>query len=284
MDGTGTCGIPVGKIKDVIASAQGKVSVYFRDLSGKQVFEHESSVRIPSASLIKVPILMRLFMDAAHNGLDLNQAVPLKPQNRVGGSGVLDLFPEDTSLPLEVLARLMIVLSDNCATNEIIDKIGIGRIQEFIESMGLKETSIQRKMMDFEAIKQGKNNYTSARDMGNLLVHLGESKFGDAFSKKVLGVMKRQQVRHLLPLLIPAVASDKTVEEMTLPPPGAVLVANKTGDLGDKLHDAGWFLLPDGREYVLVVMTYDLPALSDGMTPITEISRLVYWGMTEGRG
>lgn len=280
MDGK-VCALPVEAIQNVIASARGKVSVYFKDLSSGRFFEHQASVPIPSASLIKVPILVRFFMDAAADRLDLKETVTIKACNRVGGSGVLDGFPEGVALPWEVLARLMIVLSDNCATNEILDKIGIGEVQEFVEGMELKETRIQRKMMDFEAIRQGKNNYTSARDIGTLLVALGQKKFGEELSQKILQIMKRQQIRHLLPLLIPAVPSDKTAEEISLPPPGAVLVANKTGDLGDKLHDAGLFLLPDGKSYVLAVMTYDLPTLSDGIAPIAEISRLVYRSMCE---
>ncbi|MBP8784464.1 MAG: serine hydrolase [Synergistaceae bacterium] len=266
-------------IENVIASARGNVSVYFKDISSGWTFEHEASSKIPSASLIKVPILLHLLMEAASGRIDMQEIVTIKPCNRVAGTGVLDGFPENVALPWETLARLMIILSDNCATNEILDKVGISGVQGFIDSMGLKETSIERKMMDFTAIKEGKNNYTSVRDMGTLFAALADGKWGEDFSQKTFRILKRQQMRHLLPLLIPAVPSDKNAESIFLPPSGMVLVGNKTGDLTDKLHDVGWFILPDGRSYVLAIMTYNLPMLSDGLPTISEISRLIYKSM-----
>lgn len=262
-------------IKEISQGLKGNISVYLEMLPDGDIYEFNSDYPIPSASLIKLPILLRLFLDAEEGRLSLDDAVSLDESNRVGGTGILDMLPAENKFPLSLLGTFMIILSDNCATNQLIDILGADRIQALIDELGMKATKLQRKMMDFAAIKAGRNNYTSARDMGHLVAAMASGKCGKA-GKAVVNVMRRQIIRDMLPQLLPYADNDKSALEINLPEKGTVLVANKTGNLSDKLHDVAWCRLDDGREYVLSIMSDKLESLPDGRLAIAKISKTVF--------
>ena len=109
---------------------------------------------------------------------------------------------------LRDLAKLMIVLSDNIATNEIMDVIGMERFNSFCREMGYQNITLMRKMMDFEAIQQGKNNYMCAGETGRLLSAISRGEFvNPEISQTIFDIMASQQCRNKLPALLPAVAS-----------------------------------------------------------------------------
>src|SRR5690606_20744534 len=141
-----------------------------------------------------------------------------------------------------------------------IDLVGMDRVNGFARELGLEQTRLQRKMMDSEAVKAGRDNFTSPRDTGKLLRLLVEGKVvNKEASENMLDIMKRQQLRNKLPALLPE----------------DVVIAHKTGDLHLLEHDVGVFFLPE-RTYILAIFTNKLATNAAGVSLINQVSRLVY--------
>ncbi len=269
--------IPRNAVYQLLAQLDGAVGLYIHDLDSGELFQIDSDRVFPSASVIKIPILALLLRDVQEGRVDWNAKRTIASRNRVGGTGILCELEPDYAPTMETLARLMIVLSDNTATNEIIDLLGLERVNGFCREMGCPNTVLMRKMLDFKAIRQGKNNYMCAGEAGRLLTQAAKGELVDPqISQTMISIMERQQCRGKLPALIPAVPSYAPEEDKRNLKPGTVLVANKTGELVGIQHDVGIFTLPDGRRYVIAVFTGDLKDDAQGVLTIQKLSQVVY--------
>ena len=157
----------------------------------------------------------------------------------------------------------MIVSSDNTATNSVISLLCYDHVNDYCRKMGLCQTSLQRKMLDFQAIWEGRNNYTSAADLYRL------------FSVLYHGEILTQPLREVA---LDFLSRCRHTDALQRYIPDPVVVAHKPGGLDHLNHDAGIFLLED-RPYYLGVFTWDGPAL-DGEPQqnrlIGKLSRMVY--------
>lgn len=269
--------IPQQAIYQLLAQLKGTVGLYIHVLDTDEVFQINPGHVFPSASVIKIPMLALLLKDVAEGRVDWEARRAIDPKNRVGGTGILFELDQDYQPSVATLARLMIVLSDNTATNEIMDIIGIERMNQFCRDMGYENITLMRKMLDFEAIKQGRNNYMCAGEAGRLLVEIARGSFvSPEISQRIVDIMEHQQCRNKLPALLPAVPSYAPEEDKKNLKPGSLLVANKTGDLFGIQHDVGIFTLPDGRRYVISMFTGDLESDAQGIQTVAQVSRLVY--------
>lgn len=176
------------------------------------------------------------------------------------------------------LAIVSIVVSDNIAINQIIDLVGGPlKVTEFCRKLGLFNTKLQRKMLDIEAMNSGKDNFTTAEDMGYLLKQLVNHKVvSKEASETIMKIMMDQQYRNKLPALIPAVESYDYENNHLKVLPGTVIVANKTGDLWKVQNDVGIFFMPDNNVYIIVMFTSELSEDSEGIRAISEISKVIY--------
>jgi beta-lactamase class A len=252
--------LPEKQILGILGACDGEVGLYLEDVVTGELFTVNQDRVFPSASVIKIPILAALFNLAGQGKVNLAAEITIKPENRVGGCGVLsELNPGLRPTVLDV-ATLMIIQSDNAATNELIDLVGMDTVNDFARALGLQHTLLQRKMMDGEAVKEGRDNFTCPRDIGRLLRSLVEGKVvSREASVKMLEIMKRQQLRNKLPALLP--------EDVT--------IAHKTGDLDRLEHDVGVFFLPE-RTYILAMFTNKLSSNMAGIEVINRVSRVVY--------
>lgn len=269
--------IPQKEIYQLLSGLDGTVGLYIHVLDSGEVFQINPDTVFPSASVIKIPMLALLLRDVQEGRVDWTARRTISPANRVGGTGILCELEPDYTPTVETLAKLMIVLSDNIATNEIMDIVGIDRVNAFCQEMGCPNTVLMRKMLDFEAIRQGKNNYMTAGEAGRLLVRIARGEFVNPdVSQTIVSIMERQQCRGKLPALIPAVPSYAPEEDKKHLKPDTVLVANKTGELSGIQHDVGIFTLPDGRRYVIAAFSGQLADDAQGIRAIGQISRTVY--------
>ncbi|HUQ41547.1 MAG TPA: serine hydrolase [Candidatus Limnocylindrales bacterium] len=173
----------------LIASAPFRVGALARTADGETLLEHEPDAAFPSASVIKVPLMMALYADAADGLLELSERFPTG--ERVEGSGVLRDM-EVRSLSLRDLAVLMMMLSDNTATNRLIERVGVERVATRMQEWGITTTALRRRMYDFDAAKRGLENLATAREMVDLLVRLVTGGCRDReTSDAVLAVMTR---------------------------------------------------------------------------------------------
>ena len=166
--------IPQREIYRLLADMKGSVGLYINLLDTDEVFEINPELVYPSASVIKIPMLALLLKDVHEGRVDWRAPHSIAPENMVGGTGILFELDGGYQPTVETLAKLMIVLSDNIATNEIMDIIGMERVNQFCQELGLPHTKLMRKMLDFEAVRQGRNNYMCAGEAGRLKNDYGD--------------------------------------------------------------------------------------------------------------
>ncbi|MEG0136870.1 MAG: serine hydrolase [Cetobacterium sp.] len=203
------------QIQVIVDEFQGEVGIIVRE-GTKNIFSKNEEKIFQSASIIKLFILEALLEKIENNSFSYNQRVLLKNEDKVAGFGALKLLDENINLTIKDLATLMITLSDNTATNMLIDLIGIEYIQEFIKRKGYLETRLERKMFDYIAREKGLDNYTSARDSFRVLKNLSKNYIA-------LDILKNQLCNSKIPLYF-----FRKIE-----------VAHKTGDLINIEHDVG---------------------------------------------
>lgn len=209
------------------------------DFRMKSRIVYNENKSFPSASLVKVPIMLACFYADEKKKINLKDSLILKSAQKVSGSGILKEIPGGTSLTVEELVDLMITQSDNTACNMLIDLLGFDYINNFFQSLGLKDTNLSRRMMQFAVRKKGVENYTTARDMAFCLEIIYHKKFlNRKISQKSLSLLKRQEVNDRIPA--------------GLPP--SVVVAHKTGLERKICHDAGIVFTPQG-DFLICVLT-----------------------------
>lgn len=179
-----------GPARALIDRAPFKVGVLARSADGETLLEHDADAAFPSASVIKVPLVMTLYADAAAGRIDLERRVATGV--RVEGSGVLRDLKDLPDMSLRDLAALTMILSDNIATNRVIDAVGLQRVAERLDEWGCRTTALRRHMFDFDAAKRGLENVATARELVTLLGLLVEGRCADrATSDALLAVMER---------------------------------------------------------------------------------------------
>ena len=243
------------KIRDYIKTQRGNIAVFVKDLATNEEIKINENSVFPSASTIKILIMSELFSKINDGVFDFKDTVEIKENMRTGGDGILKELEPGHKFTLKELTTLMIILSDNMATNILIDFLGMDNINSTIQKLRL-----QRKMMDSQAAGEGRENHITARDLANILelIYRGEN-VNKQYSGIMLDILKRQQVRGRLDLYLP----EDTV------------IAHKTGDLDNLEHDGGIVYLP-GKEYIICVLTNETETNKDGREIIGKISKMVY--------
>ncbi|GLY75705.1 serine hydrolase [Actinoallomurus iriomotensis] len=236
-------------LAELARPAGGRVGVVVRPLDGAgETIEVAADHRFTAASLIKLPILAA----ALDSGVPLDERLPVRPA--VPGSGVLAHLADVGDMSVRDLLTLMIAVSDNTATNVLIDRIGRDEVNAWCARHGLTATVLARHMMDFEARARGLNNLTSAADVATALSRLADSPFA-------VRALEAQQFNDRLPRHLPT----------------GFRLAHKTGELTGVRHDAGIVYPPAGPPVVVAALT---EGVADGAGLIAECGRLVFSALT----
>jgi beta-lactamase class A len=247
-------------INDVDRNLDGVLAVAILDLSTGQKYLFHADEVLPTASSIKIAILAELYHQAQQGKLKLTDLYTLQQNDLVGGSGIAEaLTPGTTRLTIRDVAALMISVSDNSATNIIIDRVGMENVNALLDSLGLTHTRLRRKMMDLKAAGEGRENVASTRELMLLLEALYRGKvlskqFTDDFFK-LLSIHKESYIPRELP------------EDLR--------VANKPGELEGVRNDSG-IVFTGSRPFVISVMTTYLRRERDGGDAIVRISSAAY--------
>jgi beta-lactamase class A len=247
-------------IGEIEAGLDGILGIALKDLgTGKTLLLNEREV-FPQASSIKIAVLLETFKQAEEGRLKLDDFVALEESRKVEGSGVLvHLGRPSLSLSIRDLAVLMVVLSDNTATNLLIDKVGLEAVNKRMDALGLPKTRLRRKMMDLQAAAEGRENVSTPFEMMTLLERIWKgSALGEPYRKDLLAIL--------------AIPKDSPLRAGV---PEGVEVAEKPGELEAVRCDSGIVMLT-GRPYVLSVMTTYLKRDADGNPAIAKVSRAVY--------
>jgi len=162
---------------------------------------------------------------------------------------------------LQSLVHEMITVSSNLATNLVIEKVDPKKVNQTIHDLGANDTQVLRGVEDNKAFRQGLNNVTSAYDLMLIFEKLGKGEVvnPDA-SKAMINILLEQQYNDVIPAKLPR----------------GVKVAHKTGWITGLHHDAALVMLPDGRQYVLVLLSKDLKDEKSAVEALNEVSRMLY--------
>ena len=251
--------IDENSLKSICSDINGEYGLFVSIPETNEKFTLNEHKKFNAASTIKIPILALLLKDFEEGRLDKNELYPLSDVNNVLGSGVLKSLSKNFRLSLYDYAVLMMIVSDNSATNEIIDAVGIDRANEFFASNGWNETHLAGKLYSKKPLlPDGSEDYnsTSAADLGDMMERvLFGTMVSESVSRQMMQIMAAQQYGKFN-LSIPVERFSRTLEELPPVPEGRVIMANKGGSLmGKVLHDAAIMLLPNGRKAVMTMMT-----------------------------
>jgi beta-lactamase class A len=246
------------KLAPIVESLDGVVGYAALDLTSGEEIGRLEGEEFPTASTIKLAVLYELFRQADDGRIALDSATPLDRSQAVGGSGILRAMGTP-ALSLRDHAVLMMSLSDNTATNVLIDRVGIPAVAARMQSLGLTGVRLRRKMMDSAAAARGDENVATPRDIVRLLrvLHAGEGlqPASKAGALKILEVGAGGQIRRGVP--------------------ASIEVLNKPGDLEGVRVDAA-IVRAEHRPYAIAVMTTYLRDEEEGERAITDVSRAFY--------
>ena len=246
------------QLAGIAEGLDGVMGYVILDIEAGERFERLPGETFPLASTIKLAILYELFKQADEGRLKLDEPRPLDRRHVVGGSGVLAELTSP-SMPLRDYAVLMIVLSDNSATNLLIDIVGMENVTARMSALGIPGLKLRRRMIDTQAALRGDENVGSPDDVARLL---GIIHRGDGLTKASRDAM----------VAILQKAKSSALRDGV---PAAVRVANKPGGLEGVAVDAGIVYLAD-RPYIFVAATTYLTSSAAGEAAIRAASRAAF--------
>ena len=261
------------RIEPLLKAHKGTVAVAVKHLKTGEEFYLNADEPMPTASLIKLPIMVEAYWQAAENKVKLDKPLTLRKEDKVPGSGILTShFSDGATFPLRDAVRLMIAFSDNTATNLVLDEIGIPSSNLRMEKLGFKHTKINAKVykgsttsIDPERTKKFGLGSTTAREMVQLLELIEAGKLVSPEACK-------EMIAHL------KTCDDK--EKMTRLLPAGTIVAHKTGSVNASKTDAGIIYRKSGPVALCVLtdMNDDVRWTSDNAAQVLigKIAKLVY--------
>jgi beta-lactamase class A len=227
------------ELADEMKGFNGNVGLVVKDLDMNWEINSSKELPIPSASLVKIPIMLSYYYAANEGKVDLRTKIELKNAYKAPGSGILKTAASGQAFSVEDLITIMITESDNTAANMLIDFLGLDALNGYFAKLGLKYTNLSRKMMDFKGRKKGVENYTTTREMAHLLEMVYRGKFlNPAVSRKCLEILASQKVNDRIPKELPA----------------GTIAAHKTGLEDGLCHDVGIVYTGKGA-YLICVLT-----------------------------
>ncbi|WGV27639.1 serine hydrolase [Halotia branconii] len=238
--------------------------MFFLDLDTGNYIDFNGEKAFPAASTIKFPVLVALFQEVDAGRIKLNETLVMRRDLMTGGSGVIQYKKAGTKFSLLETVTKMITISDNTATNMVIDRLGgKAKLNKRFRSWGLQNTVIRNLLGDFKG-----TNTTSAKDLVRLsALVVNNQALSNSSRTQVLNLMRRVENRSLLPSGLGK---------------GAV-IAHKTGTLGVILGDAGIIEMPSGKRYLAGILVRRPFGDSKARDFVSQVSRIVYGYLSQGK-
>ena len=250
----------VGEVTRSEKAFDGAMGVVIRDLTDGREFAVNADDIFPAASSIKLALLAELYRQSqSGTGAKLTDPYTFRKEDLVEDSAVMqNLTPGVSRVTNHDLAGFVVAVSDNAAANVLIGRVGMDNVNHLMDSLGLHQTRLRRKMIDIEAAKKGNENVSTPREMSALLEAM--------YREKVLNASMTEAYFDLM----------CTKKESSIPKllPESTRIANKSGELDGVRNDSGIVFLK-GRPYVISVMTTyarDEHAAADAISRISLVA------------
>lgn len=249
-----------GALEKRIAQSPAKVFLAAKNLTTGKIVELRGNEKIRTASTIKLPLLVEIYLEASEGKLKLDEELVMREADMVSGSGVLRELTAGTRLKLRDIANLMIVVSDNTATNMLMERVTADAVNARMDKLGLPATRLMRKIRgdgtqlkaaqgwskagELEENKKFGIGSSTSLEMLRLLELLAEDKLPG--SKEMIAILKRQQYSDGLGRKLPGLS-----------------IANKTGALDHLRSDVG-IVYTKGGPIAIAITVEDIPAIDYG--------------------
>jgi beta-lactamase class A len=240
------------QLNEMTKGYDGKVAFYSKNLATGDSVGIDADRPVQTASVIKLPLFLQAYEQVKAGKIKLDDPIELTKANQVAGSGVLPFLDPGLKLTLKDTLTLMIMLSDNTATNLTIDKVGLKPTNQMLADMGLKNTYFYKKVYvkavepqpaDFKQFGLGK---TTAREMAAVMEDIYTCKLGDRkLCDQMLFILRNQQYRAMIPRYIEL---PDTSEDLSA-------IGDKIGMLDDVRNDVAFVISPKGT-FVISAFTY----------------------------
>ncbi len=241
------------KIGEIAASHKGKVAVYAKNLATGDTVSIDPMKPVATASVIKLPLMLQAFEQVKAGKIKLSDTLELTKDNQVPGSGILSQLDPGLKLTLKDAITLMITLSDNTATNMVIDAVGLKPTNDMLARMNLKNTYFYKKVYkkadgpqppDQKQFGLGK---TTAEEMAKVMESIYRCDLGDrGLCKEMITILRNQQYRNMIPRYIEA---EDTSEDLSA-------IGDKIGSLDEVRNDVALIYTKKGP-IIISIFTYD---------------------------
>jgi len=256
-----------------ISGKKGTFAVAFKDLkTGKEIKINDKET-FHAASTMKTPVMIEVYKQAAEGKFSLTDSIELKNEFKslVDGSPYSLDSADDSEYELykhigekrtiSALLYQMIIVSSNFATNLIMQKVGAQNVTQSMRQLGAKDIQVLRGVEDNKAFEKGLNNTITAHDLMLIFEKIAKGEAVNAgASQAMINILLDQKFNEIIPALLPT----------------DVKVAHKTGSITHVHHDSGIVILPDGRKYVLVLLSKDWDDEKLTIQTMANISLLIY--------
>ncbi|WP_081211059.1 serine hydrolase [Salegentibacter sediminis] len=262
------------KIDSIFTESQGDFALAFKELSGEKgsifINEHEN---FHAASTMKTPVMIEVFKQAEAGKFSLDDSLLIKNEFKSifdGSSFKLDLGRDSgehlysqigKKISIKDLVIDMISQSSNLATNILIELVDAKEVNASMRKIGARDINVLRGVEDMKAYEAGLSNSTTAYDLMLIFEALANGQaVNPEADKEMLEILRLQQHTDLIPALLPK----------------EVKIANKTGWITGVHHDSALVELPDGRKYVLVLLSKNMKEMEKGTQMLSGISKMIY--------
>ena len=208
-----------------IAAFPGSVGFYARYLDGDRVWTRDPDLPLIAASVIKIPIMVTAMRDIAAGKLDPDEVVRIRPEMKMPSCGALTYLHDGLEVTIRDLITLMIILSDNTATNILIDRLTPAHVNGTMDALGIPGICLRRRLFEPELSARGIQNTVTARGVGLLLERMAAGTLlGKALDDEMLSLLLNQRLNGKLPFYLHS---------------RGIRCAHKTGEDDDITHDVG---------------------------------------------
>lgn len=258
-------------IRNQISTVDGDVAIALFDIKhNKSIIEINTSEQFHAASTMKVPVMIEVFKQVNEGKFNLKDSIVVKNEFKsiVDGSSykmdISDDGGEDLykmvgkKVTIKKLVYDMITVSSNLATNILIDMVDAKKVTQTMRTLGADKIKVLRGVEDQKAYDQGLSNSTTANDLVQIMISLATQKAGTKKdSEDMIAILKDQKFNDLIPKYYP----------------NSIEVAHKTGSITGVHHDAAIIYLPNGKEYVLVILSNNLKDFDAGTDALAKVSK-----------
>jgi beta-lactamase class A len=265
------------KLKDQVnaklAEQPGNFAVAFKDLTTGETLLINEQEYFHAASTMKTPVMIEVYKQAAAGAFSLNDSFVLKNEFKsIVDSSIFNLNGDDDSekelyrhlgekRTLYNLVYDMIIMSSNLATNTVIELVNANNVTKTMRQLGAKHIQVLRGVEDSKAFAKGFNNVTTANDLMVIYEKMARGEIVDsASSQAMIKILLNQQFNEIIPARLPK----------------EVKVAHKTGNISHVQHDSGILFLPNGRKYVLVLLSKNLQQEDQAIKMMADVSEMIY--------